>query len=137
VHAQHIIDQQLKETKTITPNDTVIFGPMSPEKPNAGKLVQLYEGFPIKKFQSTIWVPNLAYQIQNFLTSSTSQSETNVLAEILDKTSGKSSAPICHRIPNVYVSGLYQPLFSQRWPYVSLLAFRVSNAGLSEAMCSS
>ena len=49
VHAQHIIDQQLKETEINTPYDTIIFGLMSLEKPNAGKLVQLSEGFLIKQ----------------------------------------------------------------------------------------
>jgi len=49
VHAQHSTDHQLKETETSTQNDTVIFGPMSPEKPNAGKPVQLPEGFIIKQ----------------------------------------------------------------------------------------
>ena len=56
MHAQHIADQQLKETRTNTPHDTIIFGPMSPVKPNVGKPVQLYEGFLIKQYQSTIWV---------------------------------------------------------------------------------
>ena len=54
MHAQHITDQQLKETETITPYDTIIFGPMSPEKPNAGKPVQRSEGFLIKQYQNTI-----------------------------------------------------------------------------------
>jgi len=39
-------------------SDTVIFGPMSLEKPNAGKPVQLSEGFIIKQFYNTIWMPN-------------------------------------------------------------------------------
>ena len=59
-------------------NDTIVFGPMSPEKPNAGKLVQLSEGFFIKKFQGTIWVPNPAYPTENALGSSTSQSEIDI-----------------------------------------------------------
>ena len=71
MHAQHIIDQQLKETKTITPYDTIIFGPMSPEKPNVGKPVQLSEGFLIKQYQSIIWVSKLAYPTKNFLGSNT------------------------------------------------------------------
>jgi len=54
VHAQHITDQQLKESETITPYDTIIFGLMSQEKPNVGKSVQLSEGFLIKQYQSTI-----------------------------------------------------------------------------------
>ena len=55
MHAQHITDQQLKETETITPYDTIIFGPMSQEKLNVGKPVQLSEGFLIKQYQSTIF----------------------------------------------------------------------------------
>ena len=54
MHAHHITDQQLKETKTITPYNTIIFGLISAEKPNVGKLVQLSEGFLIKQYQSTI-----------------------------------------------------------------------------------
>ena len=81
MHAQHITDQQLKETRTNTPHDTIIFGPMSPEKPNAGKLVQLSKGFLIKQYQSTIWVPKLAYPTENFLSNYTSQFEINLLAE--------------------------------------------------------
>ncbi len=50
MHAQHITDQQLKETRTNTPHETIIFGPMSLEKPNVGKPVQLSEGFLIKQF---------------------------------------------------------------------------------------
>ena len=61
MYAQHITDQQLKETETNTPYDTIIFGLMSLEKPNVGKLVQLSEGFLIKQYQSTIWVSTLAY----------------------------------------------------------------------------
>jgi len=95
VHAQHITDQQLKETETITPNDTVNFGLVSPEKPNVGKPVQLSEGFLIKQYQSTIWVPNLAYPTENFLGINTSQFETNFLAETRDNSFGSSSAPIC------------------------------------------
>ena len=54
MHAQHITDHELKETETSTQNDIVIFGPMFLEKPNARKPVQLFEGFLIKQFQSTI-----------------------------------------------------------------------------------
>ena len=54
MHSQHITDQQLKGTRTNAPHDIIIFGPMSPEKPKAGKLVQLSEGFLIKQYQSTI-----------------------------------------------------------------------------------
>jgi len=50
VHAQHITDQKMKETKTITPYDTIIFGPMYLEKSNVGKPVQLSEGFLIKQY---------------------------------------------------------------------------------------
>ena len=92
MHAQHITDQQLKETKTITPNDTIIFGPMSSEKPNVGKPVQLSEGFLIKQYQSTIWVSKLAYPTENFLGSNTSQFLTNLLAETLDNPSDSYSA---------------------------------------------
>jgi len=106
VHAQHITDHQLKETETSTQNDTIIFEPMSSEKPNAGKPVQRFEGFLIKQFQSTIWVPNPAYPTENFFGSSTSQSETNVPVETTDKSSGSSSAPICPRNPSVCLSGL-------------------------------
>jgi len=53
-------------------SDTVVFGPMSPEKPNAGKLVQLYEGFIILQFLNTIWVPKPAHPTKNNLGSSTS-----------------------------------------------------------------
>ena len=103
MHAQHITDQ-LKETKTITPNDTVIFGPMSPEKPNVRKLVQLFGGFLIKQYQSTIWVPNPAYPRENFLGSNTSQFLTNLLAETPDNPSGSYSAQIYPRNPSVNLS---------------------------------
>ena len=94
MHAQHITNQQLKETETNTPYDTIIFGLMSPEKPNAGKPVQLSKGFLIKQYQSTIWVPKLAYPTKNFLGSNTSLFQTNLLAETLDNPSGSYSAPI-------------------------------------------
>ena len=94
MHAQHITSQQLKETETITPNDTIIFGPMSPGKPNAGKMVQLSEDFLIKKYQSTIWVSKLAYPTENFLNSNTSLFQTNLLVETPDDPSGSYSAPI-------------------------------------------
>jgi len=81
VHAQHITNQQLKETRTNTPHDTIIFGPMSSKKPNAGKPVQLSEGFLIKQYQSTIWVSKLAYPTENFLSSYTSPFERNISAE--------------------------------------------------------
>ena len=50
MHAQHITDHKLKETRTNTPHATIIFGPMSPEKPNVGKSMQLYEGFLINQY---------------------------------------------------------------------------------------
>jgi len=135
------MDQQLKETEIITPNDTIISGPMSAEKPNVGKLVQLSDGFLMKQYQSTIWVLNPAYPTENFLGSNTSQFETNVPAETLDKPSGSSSVPTCPRNPSVCLSEPRQPLSAQRWPCVSvrrpcvsLLVLYVSNAGLSEAL---
>ena len=54
--------------------DTVIFGQMSPEKPNVGKLVQLSKGFIIMQFLNTIWVPKPAHPTENNLGSSTPQS---------------------------------------------------------------
>jgi len=45
---------------------------MSPEKPNAGKLVQLSEGFIIKQFHNTILVPEIAHPTENALGSITS-----------------------------------------------------------------
>lgn len=106
MHAHHITDHQLKETKTSTQNDTVIFGPMSIEKPSVGKSVQLFEGFLIKQFQSTIWVPTLAYPTKNALGNSTSQSETNVLGETPDKPFDSYSALICPRNRSVSLSRL-------------------------------
>ena len=94
MHAQHITDQQLNETRTNTPHDTIIFGPISPEKPNAGKLVQRSEGFLIKQYQSTIWVSKLAYPTENFLSSNTSLFQTNLLHETPYNPSGSYSAPI-------------------------------------------
>ena len=91
MHAQHITDQQLKETRTNTPHDTIIFGPMSPERPNAGKSVQPYEGFLIKQYQSTIWVPKLVYPKNNFLSSYTSHFEGNLLVETPENPSSSSS----------------------------------------------
>jgi len=87
VHAQHITDQQLKETRTNTPYDTIIFGLMSLEKPNVGKPMQLSEGFLIKQHQSTIWVLKLSYSKYNFLGINTSHFLTNLLAETLDNPS--------------------------------------------------
>ena len=62
------------------------------KKPNVGKSMQLSEGFLIKQYQSTIWVPKLAYPTKNFLGSNTSQFLTNLLAETLDKPSDNNSA---------------------------------------------
>ena len=53
-------------------SDTVVFGPMSLEKPNAGKPVQLYEGFIIMQFLNTILVPKPTHPTENNLGSSTS-----------------------------------------------------------------
>jgi len=72
VHAQHIIDQQLKKTETNTPYNSIIFGLMSSEKPNVRKPMPLSEGFLDKQYQNTIWVPKLAYPTENFLGSNTS-----------------------------------------------------------------
>jgi len=94
VHPQHITDQQLKETETNTPYDTINFGPMSLEKPNAGRPVQLSKGFLIKQYQSTIWVPKLDYPIENFLSSNTSLFQTNLLPKTPDNPSGSYSTPI-------------------------------------------
>ena len=93
---------------------------MSPEKPNAGKPVQLSEGFIIMQFLNTIWVPKPAHPTENNLGSSTSPLETDALAETLDKHSDSSSAPICPKKPNVSLSGLRQPLCAQRWPCITL-----------------
>ena len=102
MHAQHITDQQLKETRTNTPYDTIIFGLMSQEKPNVRKLVQLSDGFLIKQYQSTIWVLKLAYPTENFLSNNTSKFLTNLQAETPDNPSGSYLTPICPRNPSVY-----------------------------------
>ena len=120
MHAQHITDQQLKETETITPNDTVTFEPMSPEKHNAGKSMQLSEGFLIEQYLSTIWVSKLAYPTENFLSSYTSQFERNLPAETPENPSSSSSAQNCSATPASAQSALRQPLLAQRWPCVSL-----------------
>jgi len=120
MHDRHIIDHQLETIETSTQNDTVIFGPTSPEKPNVGKSVQLSEGFLIKQFQSTIWVPNPANPTENSLGSNTSQSETNVSTETPDKPFDSSSASIRPRNPSVCLSGLRQPLSTQCWPCITL-----------------
>ena len=95
MHAQHITNQQLKDTETNTPYDTIIFGLMSLKKPNVGKPVQLSEGFLIKQYQSTIWVSKLAYPTENFIGSNTSQFLTNLLAETPDNPFDSYSAHIC------------------------------------------
>ena len=116
MHAQHITNQQLKETRTNTPYDT-IFWTSVPGKTQCGKSVQLSEGFLIKQYQSTIWVPKLAYPTKNFLSSNTSRFLTNLLAETPDNPSSSYSAPICARNPQ---SGLHQPLLAHCWHCVSL-----------------
>ena len=110
MHAQHITDQQLKETRTNTPHDTIIFGPLSSKKPNVGKPVQLSEGFLIKQYQSTIWVPKLAYPTENFLSSYTSQFERNLLDETSENPSGSFSAQNCSATLASAQTGLRQPL---------------------------
>ena len=102
MHAQHIIDQRLKEKITNTPHDTIIFGPISPEKPNVGKSVQLFEGFLSKQYQSTIWVLKLAYPTENFLSRYTSQFERNLLVETPENPSGSSSTQNCSYNPSIY-----------------------------------
>ena len=62
-------------------SDTVIFGLMSLEKPNAGKPVQLSKGSIIKQFQNTIWVPEMAHPTKNALSNSTSQSKADIPTE--------------------------------------------------------
>jgi len=58
---------------------------MSPEKPNAGKPMQLSEGFIIMQFLNTIWVLKLAHSTENNLDNSASQSKTSIPAKTLDK----------------------------------------------------
>jgi len=119
MHAQHITDQQLTETRTNTPHDTIVSGQMSPEKPNAGKPVQLSEGFLIKQYQSIIRVPKLAYPTENFLNIYTSQFERNLLAETPENPFGSSSAQNCSATP-IAQSALRQPLSVSHWPSVIL-----------------
>lgn len=106
---------------------------MSPKKPNVGKLVQLSEGFIIKQYQSIIWVPKLAYPIENFLGSNTSHSETYFLPETPDNPSSSSSSPIYPRNPSVCLSGLRQPLSAQHWPCITLNGSASTLGGLSSA----
>ena len=47
-------------------------------------------------------MPKLAYPIENFLSSYTSQFEINLLAETLENPSGSSSAQNCSCNPNIY-----------------------------------
>lgn len=68
-------------------SDTIIFGLVSLENPNAGKPMQLSEGFNIMQFLNTIWVLKPAHPTENNLGSSTSQLETDVPAETPDKHS--------------------------------------------------
>ena len=99
---------------------------MSLEKPNAGKLVQLSEGFIIKQFQNTIWVPEMAHPTENSLGSSTSQSETNISPNLPHEISqrqplGSASASLAQRQP-------LEPMRLPRWPSsgsVQLLAASV------------
>ena len=126
------------------PYETIIFGLMSLEKPNVGKSMYLHYGFLIKQYQSTIWVPKLAYPTENFLGSNTSQFLTNLLAETSDNASGSYLAQICPKNPSFnlsldYVSPLYLTLALRhpRWFCVSPLALCINNTGLSEALCSS
>ena len=147
MHAQHISNQQLKETETNTPYDTIIFGLMSLEKPNVGKSVQLSEGFLIKQYQSTIWVPKLAYPTENFLGKNTSQFLTNLLVETPDNPSDSYSAPICPRNTSVCpiwtaldspspALPLRQPILayvSPRRPCISSLSLCISYTGLCGA----
>ena len=122
---------------------------MSPEKPNVGKPVQLSEGFLIKQYQSTIWVPKLAYPTENFLSSNTSPFLTNLLGETPDNPSDSYSAPIYPRNPIVCpiwtasaspspALALCQPILacvSPRRPYINSLSLSVSYVGLFGALC--
>ena len=145
MHAQHITDQQLKETRTNTPHDTIIFELMSLEKPNVGKPVQLSEGFLIKQYQSTIWVPKLAYPTKNFLGS---QFLTNLSVEtpiILLAATQHNSAPKTPTVASLRMASaplcLTQALRHPKWVYVSprrpcvsSLSLCVSDAGPSGAL---
>ena len=120
---------------------------MSPEKPNSGKPVQLSEGFLIKQYQSTIWVPKLAYPTQNFLSSYTSQFERNLLAKTLKNPSGNSSTENSSATPASAQFALRQPLYvtvalchpflasvSPKRPCVSFLGLCVRHVGFSGAL---
>ena len=50
------------------------------------------EGFIIMQFQNTTWVPEMAHPTENPLSSSTSQSETDILAKSLDERSQSNNA---------------------------------------------
>ena len=84
--------------------------------------------FLIKQYQSTIWVPKLAYQTKNFLSSYTSQFERNLLAETSENPSGSSSAQNCSTAPASAQSGLCQTLSVSCWPCVRL-SWLVSTPG--------
>lgn len=102
---------------------------MSPEKPNVGKPVQLYEGFLIKQYHSTIWVPKLAYPTENFFSSYTSQFERNLLAETPENPFGSSSSQNCSATPAFAQIGLRQPHSISRWPCVSFSRFASAPGG--------
>ena len=65
-------------------------------------------------------MPKLAYPIENFLSSYTSQFERNLLAETPENPFGSSSAQNCSATPTSTQFGLRQPLSVSRWPCVSL-----------------
>ena len=93
---------------------------MSPEKPNAGKPIQLSEGFIIKQFQNTIWVPKMAHPTENTLGGSTSQSEIDINPNLPHEISqrqplGSALAPLAQRqpiFPSISLSGLCINLWS-------------------------
>lgn len=93
---------------------------MSLEKPNAGKPVELSEGFLIKQYHGTILLLKLAYPTENLFSSNTSRFLTNLLAEILDNPFGSYSTPICPRNPSVCpiwtVSASPSPALALRQP---------------------
>jgi len=105
---------------------------MSPEKPNAGKQVRLSKGFLIKQYQSTIWVPKLAYPTNNFLSSYTSQFERNLLAEAPENPSSSSSARNCSATPASAQTGLRQPLSISCWPCIILSSLRQPQEALRQ-----
>ena len=80
---------------------------MSPEKPNAGKPMQLSEGFAIKH-----------YPIENFLSSYASQFERNLLAETPENPSSNTSAQNYSYNPNIC------PIWAMPAPLCLTLALR-------------